>query len=111
MKHVLDWLAWDIYKFETSCTNSFSSSPYIPKYALLVCEICNCSGHDSNSCPCDIFADGFARLSNTIEIMNEQQVKLTNFMREHDHRVRLTLGFVPMNLMSTCVMIVSIFLL
>ena len=49
-----------------------------------MCEHCNRSDHDSNSCTYYISADGFARLSSMIEIMNEQQLKLTNFIREHD---------------------------
>ena len=82
--YLLEWLARDTYEFETSYVDSCIPSHCIPNYAPLVCEHCNRSDYDSNSCPCNISVDGFARLFNMIETMNEQQLKLTNFMQEHD---------------------------
>ena len=67
----LDWLAWDTYEFETSCYDSYVPPPCIPDYAPPICRICHCSDHDSNSCPYYISNEGFARLSNMIETMNE----------------------------------------
>jgi len=67
----LDWLARET-KYEISCTNSYIPPPYIPDYAPTMCEICHYSDHDSNSCPYYISNEGFARLSNMIETMNEQ---------------------------------------
>ena len=49
-----------------------------------MCEICHCSDHDSNSCPYYISDEGFARLSNMIETMNEQQIEFANKMLEYD---------------------------
>ena len=81
---LLDWLAGEIYEFETSCANFFSPFPSIPNYALLVYAIWNCSGHDSNSYPCDISVDSFAKLSNKIETINGQQIEFANKVREYD---------------------------
>jgi len=49
-----------------------------------MCEICHCPDHYSNSYPHYISYEGFARPSNMIETMNEQQIELANKMREHD---------------------------
>ena len=68
----LDWLAWDLYEFETSCSDSYIQSPCIPTYAPSMCEICHCSDHDSISCSNYIFDEGFAILSSMIETMNKQ---------------------------------------
>ena len=67
----LGWLAWDTYEFETSCSDSCTPPSCIPDYTLPVCEICHCSDHASNSYPYYISNEGFARLSNMIEIMNK----------------------------------------
>ena len=69
----LDWLAWDIYKFDTSCSDSYIPPACISNYALL-CEIFHCSYYDSTSCPYYISDDGFSRRKSMIEIMNELQV-------------------------------------
>ena len=81
---LLEWLTQDIYEFETSFVNSSTLSPYTLDYALPVCKICNCSSHNNNVCPCYIFANGFARLTNMIEIMNEQQTKFANYLCRYD---------------------------
>jgi len=49
-----------------------------------MCEIYHYSDHDSNSCPYYISDEGFARLSNMIQITNEQQIEFANKMREYD---------------------------
>jgi len=76
-------LARDTYESEISCANWCIAPPCIPDYAPYMCEICHCSDHDSNSCPCYISDGGFARLS-MIEAMNEQQIEFANKMWEYD---------------------------
>jgi len=80
----LDWLAQDIYEFETSCSDSCTPPPCIPDYAPPVCKIYHCSNHASNSCPYYISNEGFAGLSNMIETMNKQQIEFANKLREYD---------------------------
>jgi len=80
----LDWLAWDMYEFETSCSDSYIPSPCIPTYAPPMCEICHCSDHGSTFCPYYISDEGFARFSSMKETMNKQQVEFANKMREYD---------------------------
>jgi len=80
----LDWLAWDTYKFETSCSDSYVSPPSIPDYAPPMCENHHCSDHESNSCHCYISDEGFAKLDSMIETMNEQQIEFANKIREYD---------------------------
>lgn len=60
------------------------STPCIPDYAHVVCEICHCFDHGFNSCPCDISNGSFAKLSSMIETMNEQQIQFAKKMREYD---------------------------
>jgi len=72
----------DTYEYEISCTNSYIPPPCIPHYAHPMCEICHCSDHASNSCPYYISDEGFARLSNMIETMNEKQIEFANKMRD-----------------------------
>ena len=69
---LLDWLGRDTYEFESSHSNSYIPPRCILNYAHLMCEICCCSDHDSNSCPYHISIDSFARLSSMIETMNER---------------------------------------
>jgi len=78
----LDWLAWDTYEFETSCSDFRIPCPCIINYVPPVHEICHCSNHDSISYPYYISDNGFVRLSSMIETMNEQQVEFK--MREYD---------------------------
>jgi len=52
-------------------------------------------GHDINSCPYYIFDDGFAKLSNMIKTMNEQQVEFANKIREYDLSHETDLKFSP----------------
>jgi len=78
--YFLDWLAYDTYEYEISCTNSYILPSCIPDYAHPMCEICHCSDHGSNSCPYYIFDEGFARINNMIETMNEQQIEFANTM-------------------------------
>ena len=47
-------------------------------------KICHCSDYDSNSYPYYISDQGFARPSNMIETMNEQQIEFANKMQEYD---------------------------
>jgi len=49
-----------------------------------MCEIFHYFDHDSNYCPYYIFDEGFARLSNMIETMNEQQIEFANKIQEYD---------------------------
>ena len=48
---LLDWLVRDTYEFEASCSDSYIPPPCIPAYVPPMCEICQCSDHDSSSCP------------------------------------------------------------
>ena len=89
----LDWLAWDTYEFETSCSNFYIPPPCIPTHAPTLCEICHCSDHDNTSCPYYISNDGFARLSNMIETIDKQRVELEVKMREFDLSHQIDLKF------------------
>jgi len=80
----LDWLAQDTYEYEISYTNSCIPPPCIPNYAPPVCEIYRCSNHASNSCPYSISDGGFARLSNMIETIKEQQITFANKIQEYN---------------------------
>ena len=58
-----------------------------PAYLIMLpprCEICHCSDHDNSSYPYHISADSFPILGSMIEIMNEQQVKFVNNLREYN---------------------------
>ena len=81
---ILDWLAWDTYEFETSCSDSYIPPPCIPAPVPPMCAICHCSDHASSSCPYYIPSDGLARISNMIETMNKQRVEFETKMREFD---------------------------
>ena len=43
----LDWLAWDTYEFETSCSDFYIPPSCIPTHAPTLCEICHCSDHEN----------------------------------------------------------------
>jgi len=61
----------------------------------LVCEIYDCSDHDSDSCSCHISTDSFAMIASMIKTMNDQQVKFANCMRKYDlsHMTDLRVNF------------------
>ena len=80
----LEWLAWDTYEFDNSCSDSCITSPCISNYAPPVCQILYCYDHDSTSYPYYISDDGFARLNSIIKTMNKQQVEFANKIREYD---------------------------
>jgi len=77
-------LAWDTYEFETSQFDSYIPPPCIPTYAAPVCIIGCCSDYDNTSCPYYISNEGFAKLSNMIEVMNKQQDEFDSKMQEYD---------------------------
>jgi len=91
----LDWLGWDTYEFETSCSDSYIPSPCIPTYAPPMCEICHCSDHDSTFRPYYISDEGFARLNSMIKTMNKQQAEFENKIREFNlsHETNLRFSF------------------
>jgi len=69
---LLEWLARDTYKFETSHFNPSTPPPCILNCTPSACEICHRFDHDSNSCPYHFSVDGFARIAGMIETINEQ---------------------------------------
>ena len=79
----LDWLAWDTYEFETSCSDFYIPLPCIPAYVPPVCEICHCSDHYSR---CSYYSsnEGFARSSNMMETIDKQRVELDIKMMKFD---------------------------
>jgi len=67
----LEWLAWDTHEFETSRSDFYIPPPCIPTSIPPMCDICNCSDHESICCPYSISDEGLATFSNMIETIDK----------------------------------------
>ena len=87
------------------CADQFRDS-YHPNsyYSHIVCSNCQCSDHDVNSCPLYVISnDSFIILNHMIDVIDEQNAKFENSLREYDLSHETDLRFISARLdVNTC---------
>ena len=91
---------------QSPCVDQFRDFyHHYPYCAHNACSNCQSSDHDVNSCPYYVISDeGFVRLNDVIETLNEQNAKFESYCKRITYYMRPTLAYLLLDLRLVCVM-------